>query len=230
MKRLNTQIKLLTGSLVTGVSLMVMGPLQAQNAPSAVSSETPNAPAATTEEHTEFKAKSFMKEAAEANTSEIRLAQIAEQKSQNADVKQLAQTLQQDHQQANQELQGIAQKRGIELTEKQGLKEDWKEHRLQKLGGAEFDKAYAEYMLKDHQQDLVKFQKAAENIQEPDVKQYAQSMLPKLRDHLNRAEQTARAVGVDPSTISSIMEKAPGGVGGTMDLDQRTTGEGSKKQ
>src|ERR1041385_9238616 len=73
--------------------------------------------------------------------------------------------------------------------QKLGWKDKWTEGRLEKLTGAEFDKEYAKAMLKEHQQDISTFEKAAEKVQEADIKQYAQDMLPKLRSHFKHAEQ-----------------------------------------
>src|SRR6185369_9911327 len=80
--------------------------------------------------------------------------------------------------------------------------------------------------LKNHQKDIAKFEKASSKVQEADVKQYAESMLPKLREHLQHAATVAGSVGVDQSTISSVMSKAPS-VGGTTDTQETTTGKAS---
>jgi uncharacterized protein (DUF305 family) len=95
-----------------------------------------------------------------------------------------------------------------------------------KAAGPEFDKKFATDMLKDHQKAISKFEKAASKLQEADVKQYAETMLPKLREHLQKAETVARQVGVDQSTISSYT-KTSGGLGGTSDTQESTTGTGS---
>src|ERR1041384_4677028 len=61
------------------------------------------------------KGASFVKEAAAGNQSEIALAQLAQQKDQNPEVKNLAQMIQQDHQKAQEKLQTIAQAHGVTL-------------------------------------------------------------------------------------------------------------------
>jgi hypothetical protein len=85
---------------------------------------------------------------------------------------------------------------------------------LEKLNGADFDQQYAKDMLEDHVTDIKKFQKASQQIQDTDVKEYAQTCLPVLQRHLQHAEAAAKAVGVDESTISSITKRLPGAVGG----------------
>ena len=173
------------------------------------------------------KASSFIKAASEGNQGEIAMAQLAQQKSQNTEIKNLAQMIQNDHQQAQEKLQTIAQAHGVTLD--QGL--TWSQKRaqgkLEKLNGADFDQQYAKDMLEDHVTDLNKFQKASEQIKEADVKQYAQDTLPTLQQHLEHAKSAAKAVGVDDATISSITSKAPA-MGGTG--EKQESGQGKMKQ
>jgi putative membrane protein len=173
----------------------------------------------------EHSAKSFIKQAFKDNQTEIDMAQVGESKAQNADLKAFCQQLQTDHTKANQELQPIAQKYGVaeDATKLH-------EHDVNKLeketAGAEFDKKFATEMLKDHQKAIKKFERAASKLQEADVRQYAQTMLPKLREHLDKAQTVARSVGVDQSTITSIMNKASA-VCGTAEEENSTVGTGT---
>jgi len=170
-------------------------------------------------------AKSFIKEAFRDNQEEIDMAGVAVNKAQNADLKSFAQQIQQDHTKANQDLQPIAAKYGV--TEEQSK---LREHAVNKFdketAGPEFDKKFAIAMMKDHQKAINKFEKAANKLQEADVKQYAENMLPKLREHLQKAETVAREVGVDQSEISSIMSKTPA-VGGTSETTETGVGTGT---
>jgi len=167
-------------------------------------------------------AKSFIKEAFRDNQMEIDLAKIGTSKAQNAELKTYLQQIQEDHTQANQQLQPLAQKYGV--AEQQSM---LREHEVTKFekedAGPEFDKKLATEMLKSHQKAITKFERASTKLQEADVREYAQSMLPKLREHLQRAASVARSVGVDQSTISSAMAKAPA-VGGTSETPESQTG------
>jgi putative membrane protein len=169
-------------------------------------------------------ASTFVKEASESNQGEIALAQLAEQKSQNPEIKSLAQMIETDHQQAQDKLQTVAQAHGVKLD--QGL--TWTQKRsqakLEKLNGADFDQQFAKDMLEGHVANLNRYQKASEKLEEADVKQYAQETLPKLQEHLQHAETAAKAVGVDPATISSITSKAPA-MGGTS--ERQESGQGA---
>jgi putative membrane protein len=160
-------------------------------------------------------ASSFIKDASAANQGEIALAKLAEEKSQNPEVKSLAEMIQTDHQQSQEKLETIAQANGLTLDQGLTYKQKHAESKLEKLSGADFDQQYTKDMLEGHVANLNKFQKASQDIQEADVKQFAQDNLPKLQEHLQHAETAAKAVGVDPATISAIVSKAPamGGAG-----------------
>ncbi|HEX7778040.1 MAG TPA: DUF4142 domain-containing protein, partial [Vicinamibacterales bacterium] len=59
--------------------------------------------------------------------------------------------------------------------------------RLGKLDGAAFDKAYVAEMVKDHKQAITNFERAAKSA-DPDVKAFAEKMLPALKEHLSQAQ------------------------------------------
>lgn len=169
-------------------------------------------------------AKTFLREAVEGNLAEVALAQVAERKSQNSEVKQFAQMLRQDHEQANQQLQPIAQAHGVAVTQSLNPKHQKKLDQFQNLSGSEFDKQYVTDMLKDHQKEIAKYESASQQVKETDVQQYAQTTLPKLRQHLQHATQTAQAIGIDQSTISSILKRTPGSMGGTGESSSSESG------
>jgi putative membrane protein len=175
------------------------------------------------------KAESFVKEASQGNQAEIATAQIALQKAQNSEVKDLAQMIQQDHQQAQEKLQTIAQAHGITLDQTPSWSQRRAQSKLEKLSGADFDQQYTKDMLEDHVSDIKKFQKAAQQIEDADVKQYAQESLPTLQKHLQHAESAAKAAGVDQSTISSITKSLPEAVGGTGENQESGRGAGRQQ-
>jgi len=176
----------------------------------------------TTVEHS---AKSFIKQAFQDNQAEIDLANVGMTKAQNADLKSFSQQLVQDHSQANKDLQPIAQKYGVNEQPSR-----FAEHAANKFEketpGPDFDKKFATEILKDHQKNIAKLERTSAKIQEADVKQYADMLLSKMREHLQHAETVAKAVGVDQSTISSVMSKTPA-VGGTSETEQSGVGAGT---
>ena len=169
----------------------------------------------------------FIKEAAKINDSEIALGELGARKAENPDLKAFSQQMQQDHTQANQQLQPIAQKYGVSLEQPIKGKAHHEVAKLEKASGANFDKEFATAMLKNHEKAYQKFQKAATELSDPEVKQYAETMLPKLRQHFDRAATVAQEVGVSQSTISSYSKKLPPAVGGTSEEQNTSQGAGA---
>lgn len=171
----------------------------------------------------------FIKEAAEGNDAEIAMAEVGIQKAQNADLKNFCEQLKKDHTEANNQLRPIAQKYGVSVEQELKGKSHREMTKLEKeTAGAKFDQRFAEDMLQDHQKDIQMFQRAANEVQETDVKQYAQSMLPKLEQHFQTAQNVAKAVGVDQSTISKYSRNVPTSVGGTSEEPSTSKGAGAR--
>jgi putative membrane protein len=197
-----------TGAAV-GAAIFAASALQAQDtgqsptAPPAASIETPA--------KISHRAKDFLQDAAQANQMEITLADVALEKSQNSDVRDLAQTLRTDHQLNYAQLQAIARPHGVKLDAALTWPNRRTVNRLQKSNDRDFDKEYTVAMMKDHVACIKTFDKASAELGEPDVKVYAQNTLPALRGHLMRSEKAARSAGVDEVTISSILKGLPMG-------------------
>ncbi|HWD19915.1 MAG TPA: DUF4142 domain-containing protein [Verrucomicrobiae bacterium] len=148
----------------------------------------------TAEEHASLKSKAespsgFIQKVSEDNQAEIRLAQLAQEKSSNPQVKSLAQRLAQDHQANADKLSQLAQQKNVQVSNQLSEKCQKKIDSLSALNGAAFDKHYVRDMIKDHKKDIAFFEQAANNNSDPDVKAFAQSTLPTLKEHLQMAEQ-----------------------------------------
>ena len=60
---------------------------------------------------------------------------------------------------------------------------------MQQLSGAEFDQAYMDEMVKDHEKDIAAFEQQAQAGQDPELRAFAEEALPTLREHLELAER-----------------------------------------
>jgi putative membrane protein len=132
--------------------------------------------------------KTFAKKAAQGGLAEVQVGQLAQQKATSPQVKEFAQTLVNDHMQANQELQQIAQGAGMTLPSEPGNKEQEAMQKLQNLSGPAFDKAFVRDEIKDHQKDIEEFQKEAQSGSDPALKAFAEKTLPVLQKHLQMAQ------------------------------------------
>jgi putative membrane protein len=163
----------------------------------------------------------FAREVAQANLFEIQAAQLAEQRVQSQDVKQFAQTIVQDHQQANQKLQQIAQSKGIDLPKDLDEVHQAKLQKMQKLQGKHFEKHFVYGMVAGHVMAVLEFRDASQELQDKDLKQFATQTLPKLQHHLQMAERLA---GWNEAMPASATEHGTGTHSGATSGDRTGTG------
>ena len=127
----------------------------------------------------------FAAKAADGGMTEVILGKLAEQKASDPQVRMFGQRMVADHGKANDELKAIASKNHITLPDQPGMKHKELASKLGKMDGKEFDKAYTQDMVKDHEEDVAMFKKEAESGENPDVKMFAQKTLPTLQEHLD---------------------------------------------
>lgn len=139
--------------------------------------------------------KSFVKSAATGGMMEVELGQLATKNAASQEVKDFGQRMVTDHGKANDELKSLAASKNIKLPEKMYAKQQEKIDKMTKLTGQEFDKKYMAAMVKDHEKDVKKFQKASQEAKDPDLKAWAAKTLPTLEKHLQMAKDLAKKVG-----------------------------------
>lgn len=132
--------------------------------------------------------KGFMTRAAQGGMAEVQLGQMASQKAQNPEVKKFGQKMVQDHTNANTELKALAAKKNVTLPTELDAEHKALMTRLQGLSGAEFDKAYMDAMVDDHEKTVDLFQNQADDGDDADVKAFASKTLPNLKAHLQMAK------------------------------------------
>jgi putative membrane protein len=174
-------------ALVLSVAATV--PLAAQS--SAGSKTMQSAPSPKMTKMTTTSAKgdaAFVTTAATAGMKEVDVAKIAETKASSADVKRFAQQLDTDHSKANEELKGLAQTKSIPLpTGDTAYKAAVT--KLNNTPASQFDKAYVDAQVMDHQQAVALFQKESTSGTDAELKAFAAKTLPTLREHLRMAQE-----------------------------------------
>jgi putative membrane protein len=154
--------------------------------------------------------KGFAMKAAEGGMLEVKLSQLAQQKAQSQQVKDLAKMLEQDHTQANNQLMALAKQKNIDLPS--DLKGEAQEtyEAFQKLEGSDFDNAYLLCNVKDHLKDIMMFQKEAQKGTDPDIKQWAAQTLPKLQQHAAHINTVAQASGLPMEALAGTGQTGEG--------------------
>lgn len=129
----------------------------------------------------------FLSEAAYGGMKEVAGGKVAQQKGQSKDIKDLGSMMVTDHTAMNEKLKALAAKKNVQLPDSLS-KDDAEKLNMKNKTGADFDKAYANDMVDDHEKDIRKFEDAAQNAKDPDIKALANEALPKLRHHLEMAK------------------------------------------
>jgi putative membrane protein len=130
----------------------------------------------------------FIKESIEGNLAEVKVGGLAEQKGVSQGVKDFGAALVKDHGMANEKAKEVARAMGVSPPEAPGVKEKAVYAELAALSGKTFDEHFVKAMVKDHQEDIAKFEKEANSGSGP-AAAYAKQVLPDLRKHLQMAEQ-----------------------------------------
>lgn len=131
----------------------------------------------------------FLTEAASGGMMEVELGKLAQEKAQNAQVKDFGAMMVKDHSAANDELKQLAMTKNVSLPDAPLPEQQDKINELKQKSATDFDKAYVDMMVSDHKEDIDAFQDAADNDKDADVKAFAAKTLPTLQKHLQAIQQ-----------------------------------------
>lgn len=137
----------------------------------------------------------FAADAAKDSMAEVQLGQLALKKSGDAQVREFANRMIQDHTQASTQLEAIAKSEHIVLPTEPGKKLQKPMQKLSGLSDKNFDRAYAKAMIEDHQKAVKLFQEYEKKGKNKELREFAQQTLPVLQDHLHMAQNVQSALG-----------------------------------
>lgn len=138
--------------------------------------------------------KKFADAAARGGQMEVMMGKLAETNASNPAVKSLGAMMVTDHSKANEELKQIASALHYMLPSSLDTEKQKKYDDLKAKKGSDFDKAYADLMVKDHKEDIEEFKKEASKGTEPSLKSFAAKTLPTLEHHLKESEKANNTV------------------------------------
>jgi putative membrane protein len=133
--------------------------------------------------------KRFVKDAAEANATQVELGKLAQQKGSSDAVKEFGKRMVEAHTEANEELKQAATKANIQVPTEPPRKVKKTGDKLAKLSGPDFDRAYARIVVNEHKDDVKAFAREAQGGKATEVREFASRTLPKLQEHRKLAEQ-----------------------------------------
>ena len=145
--------------------------------------------------------KSFLKDAAEGGNAEVSASQVALDKSGNADVKTFAQMMVDDHGKAGTELKGLADQKGVKVSDTPSITKKTEIKMLSERKGSSFDQHYADSIgVKAHEDTIKLFQKEVDKGSDADVKAWASKTLPTLQHHLEAAQALKAKTDAEPKS------------------------------
>jgi len=130
----------------------------------------------------------FVTTAGQGGLAEVALGHLAAQHGASAPVKSFGKQMIADHGKANAGLKAAAEKAGDTVPGAPSEDQQATLTKMKGLQGAEFDKAYADAMVKDHKDTIALFEKEAAKGDNGPVKTFAATTLPTLKHHLQMAE------------------------------------------
>ena len=130
----------------------------------------------------------FIRDAVQGNLAEIKLGQLAQEKTQSAEVKSYAQMLVTDHSTSNEQAKKVAKQIGITIPTELSVSQKVTYNRMSKLSGTAFDRAFVAEMIAGHKTNITRFQNEAKKKDDP-AADFANQMLPILKKHLDAAQQ-----------------------------------------
>lgn len=135
----------------------------------------------------------FLRNAAAGGVMEIELGKVAADRGADADVKKFGQKMVDDHTKINADLKTLAQSKGLDLQkalDDAAKKSKTEVEDISNYKGAQFDRAYLNMMVKDHEKDVKEFEEASKKAEDSDVKAFAAKTLTTLQEHLDTAKAT----------------------------------------
>jgi putative membrane protein len=130
----------------------------------------------------------FAVAAANGGMMEVQMGELAQRNGSSQAVKDFGKMMVEDHGKANEELKALAQQLNITLPDSMGSEKQNKYNELAQKTGQEFDRAYADLMVKDHQEDIEEFREQAQEGRIPELKNWAAGKVPVLEMHLQKAQ------------------------------------------
>ncbi|MEH1011614.1 DUF4142 domain-containing protein [Micromonospora sp. CPCC 206060] len=159
----------------------------------------------------------FVQAIHQVNLAEIEAGNLAQQKGQNQQVKDLGQRFVTDHTQVDQTVQSVAQSLGITLPDKPTADEQSVLDQLNKVNGAEFDREWVTAELAGHVQAIQAVQTEISQGSDQSVIQLAQDALPVLQAHYDALVALAQSLGIPVPQVSGSATPSPGGTTTTPD-------------
>jgi putative membrane protein len=114
---------------------------------------------------------------------EIKLCELAIQRSHNAGIRKAAERLQKDHAASLNALKVLAQAKAVSIPVEEDNDTKRTIERFADESGSEFDKKWCSHMLEMHTESIKKYEKRLDDTADPELKTFLEKNLSILKDH-----------------------------------------------
>ena len=111
-----------------------------------------------------------------------------------------------DHQMLNDKLKQLAEQKNVQISTQLDTMHQAMLDKLSNETGTTFDKQYVSDQVKGHQHAVALFQQATANNTDSNVKNYAETSVPTLQNHLQMAEQDQKTIN-EPAGAQQELRK-----------------------
>jgi putative membrane protein len=130
----------------------------------------------------------FILDANTSNITQIAMGHAAESKAANPGIPPLAERIVSSHTKADQALQLMASQKHVDLPRRTDIDDHNELAQLHSLNrGGDFDSQYLKNVIDDHDRMIEMYETARNESVDPDIRHYADIMLPALRDNRDQA-------------------------------------------
>ena len=139
--------------------------------------------------------RTFLVQASLSNNAEIEAGTLASTKGDSSAIRDYGQMMVTDHTQAQTDLKTTGTNVNVNVTDSIDATHAALIVTLTGLSGREFDSAYILNQITDHQATIAAFQTELNSGSRSEVLNYANTYLPKIQMHLQKADSIATAMG-----------------------------------
>ena len=140
----------------------------------------------------------FLTIAAEEQQVAIALGQLAAQRAKNEKVMEFGSNMVEAHKKVRREAEQLASKHQVPLSAKLTLEDKKKVDELSQMSGHEFDRAYMDFTLHNHETTLEEYQQHISTMRYPDLREWFTSTLPVLKAHRDQARLVKNSLQTSP--------------------------------
>jgi putative membrane protein len=137
----------------------------------------------------------YLQKSAQGTMSEVKMGEMAQKQAGDERVKQFGKRMVDDHGKDLQTIKQLASQKHVTLPDVPNKEQSKEADKLARLSGADFDKEYVKYEMKDHKDDVKENAKTMRMAHDPDVKNFASAEYKTVSAHKQEIDDIHAKLG-----------------------------------